>query len=84
MLTVSSLFLLRVGGVTNGNDLVAAYARQKSQYFAGPLVELALILTDVGDRPQEYTTGKTVFTIGVIWQILKAAVMGFGRKTKTS
>jgi hypothetical protein len=27
-----------------------------------------------------YGTGKGVFTLGIVWQILKAAVMGFGKQ----
>jgi len=49
------------GGVTNGNDLVAAYARQ-SRHFPKPLVEIVLNVTDVGDRSQEYDKGQSVFT----------------------
>ncbi|KAK3309569.1 class I glutamine amidotransferase-like protein [Chaetomium strumarium] len=44
------------GGVTNGNDLAAAYARESGR-FPGPVAELALLMVDVGDRPQRYTTG---------------------------
>jgi len=43
------------GGVTNGNDLVAAYARA-SKYFPNQLVEITLDMVDVGDRPQQYAT----------------------------
>lgn len=67
------------GGVTNGNDLVAAYARLSGR-FPGPVAEVALVMTDTGDRPQLYDTGKAAFTLGIVWQILKAAVMGFGKK----
>ncbi|KAK8138433.1 class I glutamine amidotransferase-like protein [Apiospora sp. TS-2023a] len=42
------------GGVTNGNDLVAAYARQ-SEHFPRPVVEVALAMTDTGDRAQRYS-----------------------------
>ncbi|KAI1279140.1 class I glutamine amidotransferase-like protein [Xylaria sp. FL0933] len=42
------------GGVTNGNDLVAAYCRAKPEYFPRPLVELICEQLEVGDRPQEY------------------------------
>ncbi|KAI0395760.1 class I glutamine amidotransferase-like protein [Xylariaceae sp. FL0594] len=42
------------GGVTNGNDLVAAYCRAKSEFFPRPLVEFVCEQLDVGDRPQEY------------------------------
>ncbi|OAA49384.1 ThiJ/PfpI family protein [Metarhizium rileyi] len=41
------------GGVTNGNELVAAYARA-SQRWAQPVVEAGLMLTEVGDRGQFY------------------------------
>jgi hypothetical protein len=65
----------QLGGVTNGNDLVAAYARLSGR-FAGPVVEFGLVMTDTGDRPQSYGTGKAVFTLRVVWQILKAIVIG--------
>ncbi|KAI1810556.1 class I glutamine amidotransferase-like protein [Poronia punctata] len=42
------------GGVTNGNDLVAAYCRAKSDIFPRPLVELICEQLGVGDRPQKY------------------------------
>jgi putative intracellular protease/amidase len=42
-----------IGGVTNGNDLVAAYARQ-SRHFPRAVVEFALATCEVGDRSQEY------------------------------
>ncbi|KAI1395470.1 ThiJ/PfpI family protein [Hypoxylon fuscum] len=42
------------GGVTNGNDLVAAYCRGSPHHFPGPLVDIVCELTDVGDRPREY------------------------------
>ena len=67
------------GGVTNGNDLVAAYARTSGR-FPGPVAELGLLMTETGDRPQLYETGKAAMTLGVVWQILKAVFMGFGKK----
>ncbi|KAK3942137.1 class I glutamine amidotransferase-like protein [Diplogelasinospora grovesii] len=70
------------GGVTNGNDLVAAYCRQDSR-FPGPVCEIGLRLTDVGDRPQKYEVGQTAFTLGVVWQVVKAVFMGIG-KSKTA
>lgn len=42
-----------VGGVTNGNDLVAAYMRESGR-FAPELVEACLGFVDVGDRPHRY------------------------------
>ncbi|KHN95329.1 ThiJ/PfpI family protein [Metarhizium album ARSEF 1941] len=41
------------GGVTNGNDLVAAYARDSGRW-ARPVVEAGLGITEVGDRGQFY------------------------------
>ncbi|SPO07737.1 uncharacterized protein DNG_10432 [Cephalotrichum gorgonifer] len=41
------------GGITNGNDLVAAYARG-GKHFSPPLAEFVCKMADVGDRPQRY------------------------------
>lgn len=59
------------GGVTNGNDLMAAYARS-GKHWAKPLAETGLMLTDVGDRGQIYREGPTMFILGAAWQIVKA------------
>ncbi|KAI3329447.1 class I glutamine amidotransferase-like protein [Xylariaceae sp. AK1471] len=48
------------GGVTNGNDLVAAYCRATPKYFPRSLVELVCEQLDVGDRPQEYLKEMTM------------------------
>lgn len=58
------------GGVTNGNDLMAAYARS-GKHWAKPLAETGLMLTDVGDREQFYREGPTMFILGVAWQMVK-------------
>lgn len=42
------------GGVTNGNDLVAAYLRESGR-FPAPVAEFACGLAEVGDRPQLYS-----------------------------
>ncbi|KAK5627174.1 hypothetical protein RRF57_002889 [Xylaria bambusicola] len=42
-----------LGGVTNGNDLVAAYARA-GKHFPSAVVEIACKMADVGDRGQVY------------------------------
>ncbi|KAI1173864.1 class I glutamine amidotransferase-like protein [Nemania sp. FL0916] len=42
------------GGVTNANDLVAAYCRASPHYFPRPLVEFIFEQLDVGERPQKY------------------------------
>ncbi|KAH8881362.1 ThiJ/PfpI family protein [Thozetella sp. PMI_491] len=59
------------GGITNGNDLVAAYAKQ-SRHFPTAIAELGAQLTDVGDRPQKYQVGQTRFTLGFVWILIKA------------
>lgn len=41
------------GGVTNGNDLVAAYTKQ-SRHFPKPVAELGLKFVEVDGRPQRY------------------------------
>ncbi|KPM45534.1 hypothetical protein AK830_g1023 [Neonectria ditissima] len=41
------------GGVTNGNDLMAAYAKACGRW-AQPVAEMGSMLTDVGDRGQIY------------------------------
>ncbi|KAI1083295.1 ThiJ/PfpI family protein [Whalleya microplaca] len=67
------------GGVTNGNDLVAAYCRASS-HFPNPVVEIACEVTDVGDRAQEYGKGQSAFVITMIYNTFRAWLMGFGRK----
>ncbi|PHH84576.1 hypothetical protein CDD83_1706 [Cordyceps sp. RAO-2017] len=42
------------GGFTNGNDMVAAYARASPHHWPPPVVELGLRLTEVGDRGRFY------------------------------
>ena len=59
--------------------MVAAYARTSGR-IPGPVAEFGLVMTETGDRPQRYETGKTAMTLGVVWQILKAVFMGFGKK----
>lgn len=62
---------MNAGGITNGNDLVAAYARA-SQRWPQPVVELGLMLTEVGDRGQFYEQSNVRFTMGFAWQLLRA------------
>ncbi|GAW17000.1 hypothetical protein ANO14919_064490 [Xylariales sp. No.14919] len=58
------------GGITNGNDLVAAYARA-GKHFPSAIVELACKMADVGDRSQVYSESPAVFTLGVVWLFIK-------------
>ncbi|KAF5017750.1 hypothetical protein F66182_10298 [Fusarium sp. NRRL 66182] len=60
------------GGVTNGNDLMAAYARANTKYWPSPVSELGAMLVDVGDRSQIYGQSQHSFFLGVGWQVVKA------------
>lgn len=66
------------GGVTNGNDLVAAYCRESGR-FPGPVAEFACEMAEVGDRPQLYAKSHGVYTLGIIWQLFKAWFIGIGK-----
>ncbi|KAH9902191.1 hypothetical protein F4778DRAFT_736655 [Xylariomycetidae sp. FL2044] len=68
------------GGVTNGNDLVAAYCRASPHHFPAPLVEFVCGMLDVGDRAQVYDKGQSLFVIGIVYQLFRAWLMGLGRK----
>jgi hypothetical protein len=68
------------GGVTNGNDLMAAYARHKSEFFPKPLVEIGLDLVDVGDRAQQYSKSQPVFFLGFGFNIFRAFLANLWRK----
>ncbi|KAM0287662.1 hypothetical protein ACHAQH_000191 [Verticillium albo-atrum] len=41
------------GGITNGNDLMAAYARD-GKFFTAEVAEIGIAMAEVGDRPHEY------------------------------
>ncbi|GAP84099.1 putative family protein [Rosellinia necatrix] len=58
------------GGITNGNDLVAAYARA-GKHFPSAVVEIACKMADVGDRAQRYEEGQAAFTLKMAWIIIK-------------
>ncbi|KAI1461635.1 ThiJ/PfpI family protein [Annulohypoxylon moriforme] len=58
------------GGVTNGNDLVAAYCRA-SHHFPTPLVDVMCEMVDVGDRPQVYA--KEMTTLDEFKELVQAA-----------
>ncbi|KAH7328396.1 ThiJ/PfpI family protein [Stachybotrys elegans] len=69
------------GGITNGNDLMAAYARS-SRHWPQSIVEIGLAMTDVGDRGQFYKEGKGVFMAGMVWKLLRSWFESFRVKTK--
>jgi putative intracellular protease/amidase len=66
------------GGITNGQEMVAAYMRQS---FPGPATEAVIAMADVGDKGIDYANGKTAENVWWLWQILKAALIG-SRKRK--
>ncbi|KLU83588.1 hypothetical protein MAPG_02641 [Magnaporthiopsis poae ATCC 64411] len=70
------------GGITNGNDLVAAYIRQ-SPHFPGPVAEMALMMADAGDRPQKYGQSKPAFVISIVWTLFRGWLMSMGRPKYT-
>lgn len=71
--------------MTNGNDLMVAYARASTKHWPGPVAEMGAMLTDVGDRSQIYGEGQSRFVLGVAWQIVKAWFMSLGKgKAKAS
>lgn len=59
------------GGITNGNDLVAAYMRS-GKHFPAPLAEIVCKMAEVGDRAQTYEQVQASFTIGFVWQLITA------------
>lgn len=67
----------RKGGITNGQEMVAAYMRET---LRGPATEAALAMADVGERGIEYTKSKTVDTVWWLCQIIKALTVGNGKR----
>ena len=67
------------GGITNGQEMVAAYIREK---FPGPAAEVALEMAGVGDKGIDYTKGKATDTLWWLWQILRAVTVGNGKPKK--
>jgi len=50
--------------------------------FPGPLAEVTCKMADVGDRGQKYSEGQAAFTLGFVWQLLRAWIMGFGKNKR--
>ncbi|KAH7364343.1 PfpI endopeptidase-like protein [Rhexocercosporidium sp. MPI-PUGE-AT-0058] len=61
------------GGITNGQEMVAAYIREK---FPGPAAEATLEMAGVGDKGIEYNRAKSGDALWWLWQILKAITVG--------
>lgn len=50
---------------------MAAYIRS-GKHFPAPLADIVCEMADVGDRAQVYEKGQSTFTIGFLWQIVRA------------
>ncbi|KIW30748.1 uncharacterized protein PV07_02452 [Cladophialophora immunda] len=61
------------GGITNGLDLTAAYLHYKVQK---ELADLVCAMAEVGDRAQDYGSGKASNTLWWMWLILRSLVKG--------
>ncbi|KAM0345288.1 hypothetical protein ACHAPU_006687 [Fusarium lateritium] len=70
------------GGVTNGNDLMAAYAYASSHHWPKPVARMGAMLVDVGDRPQIHQQGQRKFTLIVAWQIIQAWFLSVVSRSK--
>ncbi|KAL4730028.1 hypothetical protein ACLX1H_002058 [Fusarium chlamydosporum] len=60
------------GGITNGNDMMVAYAYASNKYWPRSVVSMGAMLTDVGDRPQLYDQGQRKFFLTMAWHIIQA------------
>jgi len=70
---ISNILTKRLGGITNGHDMVAAYIREK---WPGPTTEAVLAAADVGDRGAEYRTGQAAENVWWLWQIFRGWMVG--------
>lgn len=68
----SDVLMNGLGGITNGQDLVAAYIRET---WPGPTTEAVLAAADVGDRGAEYRTGQAAENVWWLWQISRGWIM---------
>ncbi len=62
-------------GITNGQDMVAAYIHEK---WPGALSDTVCAMADVGDRGAEYKTGTIKENSWWLWLILRAWGRGLG------
>lgn len=59
--------------------MVAAYLRYN---FPSPTTECVLAMADVGEKGEYYSNGTAKETSWWLWQIIKAAVIGGGKRKK--
>ncbi|KAG5778787.1 hypothetical protein H9Q73_007563 [Fusarium xylarioides] len=70
------------GGITNGNDLMAAYAQAQNKYWPKSISKLGAMLVDVGDRPQIYHQSQRKFFMVFAWQVIQSwlfSMVPFGK-----
>ncbi|KAI7767716.1 hypothetical protein LZL87_001590 [Fusarium oxysporum] len=70
------------GGITNGNDLMAAYAQAQNKYWPNSISKLGAMLVDIGDRPQIYHQSQRKFFIVFAWQVAQGwlfSMVPFGK-----
>ncbi|KAF4947706.1 hypothetical protein FGADI_10215 [Fusarium gaditjirri] len=60
------------GGITNGNDLMAAYAHAQNKYWPNSISKLGAMLVDVGDRSQIYHQSQSKFFMVFAWQVVQS------------
>ena len=79
---MSQLLTETSGGITNGNDLMAAYAQAQNKYWPNSISKLGAMLVDVGDRPQIYHQSQRKFFIVFAWQVVQGwlfSMVPFGK-----
>lgn len=72
-----------LGGVTNGNELVAAYARGSTRWPQS-IAETGLMITEVGDKGQFYEGNQSGFYLRFAWQIVKSWFVNLTRGQETA
>lgn len=70
---------MNAGGITLGQEMMAAYIREK---FPGPVAEAVIAMADVGQKGIDYPTSTTQDNVWWLWQIVKATVWGNGKAKK--
>jgi len=70
---------MSLGGITNGQEMVAAYIKEE---YPGPLSETVCAMADVGEKDVLYDRGTAMENASWIWRILRAVVAGFIRKVR--
>ncbi|KAG9238656.1 PfpI endopeptidase-like protein [Amylocarpus encephaloides] len=67
------------GGITNGQEMVAAYLRHN---YPSPTTEMVLAMADVGEKGIDYSQSKAGMNIWFVFQIIRAGLFCGGKRTK--